>query len=144
MKYYGKYRAIVTDTNDPEKRGRVKVTCPKVYGSSKSPWCQPCVPYAYDNGGDFVLPKLNDFVWIEFEEGDVQYPIYVGGLWAKNKSPLSDYTKAVYTRQLEFLGCKVTMSYDPDTSIKTVVITNGSATVRLQGGTVYVNGTPVP
>ena len=63
-KYYGKYRAIVVDVNDPEKRGRIKVQCPKVLGDAKSAWCQPCVPYAYEKGGDFVLPKLNDFVWI--------------------------------------------------------------------------------
>lgn len=132
-KYYGKYRAIVVDVNDPEKRGRIKVQCPKVLGDAKSAWCQPCVPYAYEKGGDFVLPKLNDFVWIEFEEGDVRYPIYTGGLWSKDNSPVSNYTQAKDVRQIEFEGCKITMKKGE------VIITNGSATIKLSGGAVYLN-----
>ena len=132
-KYYGKYRAIVVDVNDPEKRGRIKVQCPKVLGDAKSPWCQPCVPYAYENGGDFVLPKLNDFVWIEVEEGDVRYPIYTGGLWSKDNSPISDYSQAPQTRQIEFAGCKITMKSGE------VIITNGSAKIRLSGAEIYFN-----
>lgn len=132
-KYYGKYRAIVVDVNDPEKRGRIKVQCPKVLGDAKSAWCQPCVPYAYEKGGDFVLPKLNDFVWIEFEEGDVRYPIYTGGLWSKDHSPVSNYTQAKDVRQIEFAGCKITMKKGE------IIITNGSATIKLSGGAVYLN-----
>lgn len=132
-KYFGKYRAIVVDVNDPEKRGRIRVTCPKVYGTDKSPWCQPCVPYAYDNGGDFVLPMKNDFVWVEFEEGDVRYPIYTGGLWAKDKSPVSNYAQAPNIRQIEFAGCKITMQPG------SIVITNGSAVLKLTGGRIDFN-----
>lgn len=132
-KYFGKYRAIVVDVNDPEKRGRIRVTCPKVYGTDKSPWCQPCVPYAYDNGGDFVLPMKNDFVWVEFEEGDVRYPIYTGGLWAKDKSPVSDYAQAHNIRQIEFAGCKITMQPG------SIIITNGSAVLKLTGGRIDFN-----
>ena len=132
-KYYGKYRAIVVDVNDPEKRGRIKVQCPKVLGYAKSAWCQPCVPYAYEKGGDFVLPKLNNFVWIEFEEGDVRYPIYTGGLWSKDHSPISNYAQAKDVRQIEFEGCKITMKKGE------VIITNGSATIKLSGGLVYLN-----
>lgn len=131
--YFGKYRAIVVDVNDPEKRGRIRVTCPKVYGTDKSPWCQPCVPYAYDNGGDFVLPKMNDFVWVEFEEGDVRYPIYTGGLWAKDKSPVSNYAQAKDIRQIEFAGCKIIMQAG------SIIITNGSASIKLTGGRIDLN-----
>lgn len=131
--YFGKYRAIVVDVNDPEMRGRIKVNCPKVYGESKSPWCQPCLPYAIDLEGDFVLPKLNDFVWVEFEEGDVRYPIYTGGLWSKEKSPVEDYTEASKIRQIEFAGCKIVMKEN------LLTITNGSATIKMDGEAIYLN-----
>lgn len=131
--YFGKYRAIVVDLQDPEHRGRIKVSCPKVYGEAKSPWCQPCLPYAIDSAGDFVLPKINDFVWIEFEEGDVRYPIYTGGLWSRDKSPVQDYSEAGSVRQIEFAGCKISMR-DGE-----MVITNGSATIRLSEGKIYLN-----
>lgn len=132
--YFGKYRAIVVDVQDPEHRGRIKVNCPKVYGEAKSPWCQPCLSYAIDSAGDFVLPKLNDFVWVEFEEGDVRYPIYTGGLWSKDKSPVQNYTEASTTRQIEFSGCKILMKSSE------LNITNGSSTIRMSGNSVYVNG----
>ena len=90
-KYFGKYRAIVVEINDPEKRGRIKVKCPSVLGESRSNWCEPCVPIAYDNGGDFCLPKINETAWIEFEAGDVNKPIYVGNWWSKEKTPSTDY-----------------------------------------------------
>lgn len=140
MSYYGKYRAIVVDVDDPEKRGRIKVTCPKVFGEGKSPWCQPCVPYAYDNGGDFVLPKLNDFVWVEFEDGDVRYPIYTGGLWAKEKSPVTDYKKAKDTRQIEFAGGKIVMTKDNIVvSLGSSKITMTSSSISLSAGTINLN-----
>lgn len=113
MPYYGKYRAIVTEVNkDEEKRGRIRVLCPKVYGKDNSPLCEPCLPYAFDKAGDFVLPKLNDFVWIEFEEGDPEKPIWSGGLWSKENTPVEDYTKADQFRQLEFLGNKISFEKD--------------------------------
>lgn len=134
MSYYGKYRAFVVDVNDPEKRGRVKVTCPKVYGNDKSPWCEPCLSFAQDNGGDFVLPKNGEFIWVEFEEGNPQHPVYTGGLWSSNNTPFKgDYVKALNTRQIEFAGCKIIMSQGE------IVVTNGSAIIKLSGGDIYLN-----
>ncbi len=87
-KFYGKYRAIVTEVHDTEFRGRIKVKCPKVYGEYESPWCLPCVPFAFDKGGVFMLPHLNEVVWIEFEEGNPEYPIWIGSWWGTEKAPL--------------------------------------------------------
>lgn len=108
--FNGKYRAKVVDTNDPEKRGRVRVMCPKVLGESKSAWCEPCSPVAYDSGGDFAIPKSNEFVWVEFEEGNPNKPVYAGGLWSKNKSPSSDYD--VSARYMVWGKCKIIMKED--------------------------------
>jgi uncharacterized protein involved in type VI secretion and phage assembly len=129
MQYFGKYRALVVDVADPESRGRIKVTCPKVLGTAKSAWCEPCVPVCYDSGGDVALPKKGEFVWVEFEEGNANKPIYTGGLWSKNKKP----SISTSTRQIEWDGCKITMSKG------SLIITNGSATIKLSGGAIYLN-----
>lgn len=108
VEYFGKYRAKVQNVNDPEKRGRIRVLCPKVLGNSVSNWCEPCVPVAYNFGGDFAVPKVGETVWIEFEAGDVNKPVYTGGWWAKNGAPLSPYN--TNTRCIEWNGCMIVMS----------------------------------
>lgn len=132
-KYYGKYRAEVVDINDPEKRSRIKVICPSVLGEGNSPWCEICVPVAYDGGGDFCLPKIGEFVWIEFEEGDSNKPIYVGGCWSVNNTPLSDYGEAPTTRIIDFDGSRIIMKKGEMT------ITAGGATIILKEGKIYLN-----
>lgn len=121
--FYGKYRAKVVDVQDPQKRGRIRVMCPKVLGEAKSSWCEPCVPVAYDYGGDFAIPKVNEFVWVEFEEGDPNKPIYTGGLWSSNKSPSSPYTAD--TRLITWGNCKITMTENTVSITAPSVIVNG-------------------
>ena len=106
-KWYGKYRAFVVDVNDPEKRGRIRVKCPKVLREAKSSWCEPCIPVAYDYGGDFCMPRINEAIWVEFEDGDVKYPIWSGGWWARDKSPLTDYSDVTKVRVIEYNGVRI-------------------------------------
>jgi hypothetical protein len=72
-KLFGKYRAQVLNINDPEMRGRILVRSPKVLNNHELGWAESCFP-----PGQFFLPRKNDYVWIEFEEGDVHKPIWVG------------------------------------------------------------------
>lgn len=73
-KYFGKYRGIVVDIDDPEKRGRIRVKCPTVLGKTNiSNWALPCFPPR-----QFVLPQVNDLVWMEFEGGYRDEPIWTG------------------------------------------------------------------
>lgn len=109
---YGKFRARVVDLNDPERRGRVKVSCPKVMGQGQSAWCEICVPCAYEGGGDFFLPKLGDTVWVEFEEGDPTKPIWVGSWWSSNNTPNKNYSNSDKLRIIEFDGCLIEMQKD--------------------------------
>ncbi len=109
MPYYGKYRAKVVDLKDPEKRGRLRVECPSVLGEAKSNWCEPCISIAYDGGGDFCLPPLNETVWIEFEEGNQNKPIWVGSWWSKEKTPIENYDEADKERIVEYQGVKISM-----------------------------------
>lgn len=88
--FFGKYRAIVTNNKDPEKMGRIKVRCPKVLGEYESAWCTPCVQSAFNDGGFFFVPSVNETVWVEFEEGNPSKPIWVGSWWIPNRTPLQD------------------------------------------------------
>ena len=71
--FCGKYRAIVQDNKDPENRGRIRVSCPSVFGSSLSGWCEPCFPV-----GDFYVPDVGKPVWVEFQQNDLKKPVWVG------------------------------------------------------------------
>lgn len=143
-KLYGKYRAIVVDIRDPEKRGRIRVMCPKVLGNFKSAWCEPCVPVAFDYGGDFALPKVNEFVWVEFEEGDINKPVYTGGLWCTDKTPSNAYNEK--ERLITWGKCKIEMSEGTDTlkiSVGSSVFTIKEGSIQMTSPSVTINGKPV-
>jgi len=79
-KLYGIYPAVVKETNDPLKLGRVKVFCPSVFADQLSPWSTPCFPMGMGMESGFItIPKTESYVWIAFEQGDVSAPIYLGG-----------------------------------------------------------------
>lgn len=83
-RYWGKYQAIVADNNDPEKRGRIRVRQPFFYGNNLSPWALPCVPYGGSNQvGEIFIPEIGSGVWIEFQYGLIDYPIWTGFWYAK-------------------------------------------------------------
>jgi uncharacterized protein involved in type VI secretion and phage assembly len=84
-RFYGKYRGFVVDNDDPEKLGRLKVKVPSVLGSTVvTGWALPCMPYAGGaNQGMLFIPEQDAGVWIEFEEGDLEFPVWVGAFWSK-------------------------------------------------------------
>src|SRR5260370_1208751 len=84
-RYYGKYRGFVADNNDPDNRGRLKVRVPGVLGDDiVSGWALPCAPYGGAAGqGFFFIPDVEAGVWVEFESGLLEFPIWVGTFWAK-------------------------------------------------------------
>ena len=135
MPYYGKYRAKVVDVSDPEKRGRIRVLCPKVLGEAKSSWCEPCIPVAYDFGGDFAIPKMDEFVWVEFEEGNPNKPVYTGGLWCKEKSPSSAYE--VKKRLITWGKCKITMTDD------TLKLEIGSSVIEMKESKIAIRSSSI-
>ncbi|TMQ06589.1 MAG: baseplate assembly protein [Deltaproteobacteria bacterium] len=84
---YGKYRGVVTDNDDAgTHRGRLKVKVPSVLGDLEV-WAEPCVPYAGDGVGFFAMPPVDAGVWVEFEGGDISYPIWVGCYWRDDEPP---------------------------------------------------------
>lgn len=84
-RFFGKYRGVVVDNADPEKLGRLKVRVPSVLGQEVvTGWALPCVPYGGDmNQGFLFIPEAGAGVWVEFEEGDLEFPIWVGAYWSK-------------------------------------------------------------
>ena len=79
--FYGKYRGMVINNVDPQMMGRIMVQVPDVAGVIPGSWAMPCVPVAGINMGVFTVPPIGAGVWIEFEKGDPDYPIWVGGFW---------------------------------------------------------------
>ena len=72
---------MVTDNNDPLQSGRVQARVPDVLGDGESGWAMPCVPFAGQRSGFFALPPVGAGVWVEFEHGDPDYPIWTGCCW---------------------------------------------------------------
>jgi uncharacterized protein involved in type VI secretion and phage assembly len=83
-RFFGKYRGTVTDIDDNEgKIGRIKAKVPAVFGDTESPWALPALPFAGPKHGLFLLPEVDDGVWIEFEGGNPALPIWSGFWWGK-------------------------------------------------------------
>jgi uncharacterized protein involved in type VI secretion and phage assembly len=84
-RFYGKYRGIVVDNQDPAKLGRLKLKVPSVLGADVvTGWAMPCVPYGgATNQGFLFVPDVGAGVWTEFEEGDLEFPIWTGTFWSK-------------------------------------------------------------
>ena len=84
-RFYGKYRGIVTDVDD--STWRIQASVPNVLPDGATGWCMPCVPYAGPQVGFLMLPEVGSAVWIEFEGGDVSYPIWSGMYWTSGDLP---------------------------------------------------------
>jgi hypothetical protein len=80
-RYYGKYRGLVLDNIDPLQIGRILAQVPDLLGETPSTWAMPCVPAAGIQAGCFIVPPIGSQVWMEFEQGDPDYPIWSGGFW---------------------------------------------------------------
>lgn len=80
-KYYGKYRGTVLQNIDPMQMGRIQVIVPDVSAVLPSSWAMPCVPIAGKQMGSYFVPQIGSGVWVEFEQGDPDYPIWTGCFW---------------------------------------------------------------
>jgi uncharacterized protein involved in type VI secretion and phage assembly len=79
--FYGKYRGTVLDNVDPQQTGRLQVAVPDVAGVLPSTWALPCLPFASLGAGFYAVPDIGANVWVEFEQGDPDYPIWTGCFW---------------------------------------------------------------
>jgi uncharacterized protein involved in type VI secretion and phage assembly len=146
-RFYGKYRGTVLDVEASTMR--IKASVPAVYGSISSGWAWPCVPYAGDSVGFAFLPEVGSAVWIEFEGGDVSFPIWTGCFWLNSQAPsdAAPAVKVIATKQHKILldddqdsitiqdsnGNKITLDSSG------ITLSNGSQTVQISDSEVNIN-----
>lgn len=147
-RFYGKYRGTVTDVDANTLRIKAKVTA--VLGTQKTGWCRACVPYAGPNVGFAFLPEVGSGVWIEFEGGDVSYPIWSGCYW-RDDEILSDaapkvkaiVTKAKHKILLDDDAGSITITDDNDNKITLdssgITLERGGQKVEISDSEVNIN-----
>jgi uncharacterized protein involved in type VI secretion and phage assembly len=80
-KFFGKYRGLVVDNVDPMQTARLLVQVPDVSNVLPSSWAMPCVPFGGIQSGFFAVPDIGSPVWVEFEQGNPDYPVWTGSFW---------------------------------------------------------------
>lgn len=89
-KKFGKHKGYVVNNVDPLNLGRVQVKVPTILNEAPV-WAMPCMPYGGINGqGWYAIPEVDATVWIEFEAGEVDKPIWVGTFWPEQGGELPD------------------------------------------------------
>jgi len=74
-RFFGIYRGIVKNNNDPLNSNRLQVSVPQITGTESLDWAEPCLP---PFSGTISIPLVGDRVWVSFESGDTSYPVWVG------------------------------------------------------------------
>jgi uncharacterized protein involved in type VI secretion and phage assembly len=147
-RFYGKYRGIAQEVEDPEKLGRIRALVPEVYGDQVSPWAVPCVPLAGASHGAVWLPEADDGVWIEFEAGDPARPVWCGGWWGKGDLD-DDLGKAKARSLVTSAGHRITIDDDGNkitvehASGGKVEITDSAMTLECGSGKVVLDSSGV-
>jgi uncharacterized protein involved in type VI secretion and phage assembly len=81
-RYYGIYRGTVANNIDPMQLGRIMAIVPDVGGVTPLTWAMPCVPLAGKQMGMFMVPQIGAGVWLQFEGGEPDRPVWTGGWWS--------------------------------------------------------------
>jgi uncharacterized protein involved in type VI secretion and phage assembly len=79
--------ALVTNNEDPDGLGRVKVSFPWLSTEDESQWARVAAPMAGKDRGAYFLPEVDDEVLVAFEQGDVRFPYVLGALWNGKDTP---------------------------------------------------------
>jgi uncharacterized protein involved in type VI secretion and phage assembly len=133
-RYFGKYRGTVTDNSDPNNLGRVKAQVPRVLGTQDCGWALPAFIYGgASEQGFFAVPDIGAGVWIEFEGGDLSYPIWTGTWYTGGAIPESAQPgqKVLKTKS----GHKIIL--DDDANSIEITDSNGN-TITMDGNTVKI------
>ena len=162
-RFYGKYRGVCLQNVDPLQQGRIQVGVPAVSGLIPTSWAMPCFPVSGIQNGVFTVPPIGAGVWVEFEQGDPDYPIWVGGYYSPADVPAAARLVPPGLSGFTFqttLQNSITISDTPGPTggilIKTttgamisvsdvgITISNGKgATIALVGPTVNINAGPL-
>jgi uncharacterized protein involved in type VI secretion and phage assembly len=142
-RFYGKYRGIVVDVDDPRSMGRVRARVPEVLQDVESGWALPAAPYAGDGVGAWTIPPVDAAIWVEFEAGDPSRPIWTGGWWAEDQRPKNEKgTQAEPTLKILRSEQGLLVALDDDGKTISVSDDDGSnlLTIEVQKGQVTIKG----
>jgi hypothetical protein len=107
--YFGKYRGKVESNVDPLGLGRLQVSCPSILGEGTLSWAMPSTPYAGPSVGLFLMPPVGANVWVEFEGGDIDYPIWGGCFWGEGEVPVPRSLTMANIKMLKTDGVRITI-----------------------------------
>lgn len=150
-KLFGKYLGTVVERNDPDQLGRLRLKVPSVFGDATTGWAWPASPFAGAGYGFLFVPKQNDLVWVEFAEGDRDYPLWTGCAWAKpgDKTELPQDALGSYPDQHVLRTPSGSVLIFDDSSGKEKIVVRGKAgcditidpgagTITVKAGTVLI------
>lgn len=86
-RFLGLYRASVVGNIDPQRLGRVQVEVADVLGDGQIGWAMPCVPCLDPDKGLVAIPPVGMGVWVTFERGDPDYPVWMGRYFSPGEAP---------------------------------------------------------
>src|SRR5215470_8058949 len=139
-KYYGVYRGTVVNNVDPLQIGRIMAMVPDVNNLVPSTWAMPCVPIAGKQMGTFMVPQIGAGVWIQFEAGDPDLPVWTGGWWGD----------AAEVPALALAGVPGDPNYVIQTTLQNAIVvsdlpgpTGGIMLKSTTGATIIVNDTGI-
>ena len=133
-RYFGKYRGQVTDNNDPDNLGRLRAKVPRVLGDEETGWALPAFIYGgASEQGFYAVPDVGAGVWMEFEGGDLSYPIWSGTWFTTGAIPESATPgkKVLKTKS----GHKIVL--DDDAGTLEITDSNGN-TVSMDSDTIRI------
>jgi hypothetical protein len=134
--HYGKYRGTVMSNVDPEMRGKLLVSVPGL-GLPTPVWAEGCFPVTGTQAGMFSVPEIGAGVWVEFEQGHLDHPIWVGSFQTRS---LNSITISDTPGPTGGVLIKTTTGAMISVSDVGIVISNGKgATISMLGPTVDVN-----
>ena len=148
--YFGKYRGTVANNIDPMQQGRIQVSVPSVLGGGQLSWAMPCVPYAGSGVGLFLIPPVDANIWVEFEAGDPDYPIWSGCFWGIGEVPALPAIAEM--KVLKTDSCTITLNDLPGiggvtietmTGMKIILSATGLEIDNGQGGSIKMTGPQV-
>lgn len=141
-RFFGKYRGLVVNNQDPLQTGRLQALVPGVLGETPSGWALPCAPYGGTQCGLFAIPPVGAGVWIEFEAGEPSRPIWTGTWWAAGEVPMDQTGAPAQTTTkilrsdfglivaLDDVKQTITLSDALGLNLMTVKVTEGTIEVR--------------
>lgn len=150
--FFGKYRGKVENNLDPQQQGRIQVSVPAVLGDGTLSWAMPCAPYAGSGVGFFAVPPVGANVWVEFEGGDPDYPIWTGCFWALGEVPAVPALPLVKILKTDGVTLKLddtpgaggfTLEVGPPVLPVPMTLTMSSAGIEISHAAANVKMTPV-